>query len=207
MIIGFDLDGTLIDSIPLHIESFIEAGKKMGVEITKSQFLSAQSTTAEDILKHIIPKFTQKQVMEFIVLKDKYVADNIRKIKLFPDTISSLKELGKKAKLVIISNSPYRLVLEFLEHAGLNPLFFDIIIGRDLVQNPKPQPDEIFIAERIEQHNLDYFIGDSIVDIQTGKNAGVKTIAVSTGFNTKEQLAAEKPAYVVARLSEILNII
>ena len=207
MIIAFDLDGTLVDSIPLHIEASIDTGRKMGITITKEKFLDCQSTTTEDIIKHIKKGISDKDAKKFVKLKNAYVAKNFSKITLFPDVISTLSELCKKARIIILSNTPYPSILMMLETVGLNPLFFDMIVGRDLVEHPKPAPDELFLAQKIEHHKVDYFIGDSLVDVKTGKKAGVKTIAVATGFNTKEDLKKARPHALVDSLSEIVEII
>lgn len=206
-IIGFDLDGTLLNTIPLHIEAFIEAGKKVGVCITREDFLSQQSTTTEDIISHIDKSLCTEKVKKFCELKNNYIASNLHKIKPFPDTVKTLAELRKKNKIIILSNTPYKDILHYLENAGLNPLFFEMIIGRDLVKHPKPYPDEIFVAEKIEHHKLDYYIGDSVVDMRTGKKAGVRTIGIAHGFDKKEDLIKEKPFRVIDNLSELLAII
>lgn len=207
MIIGFDLDGTLINSIPLHAEAFVYAGKKTKVKITKEAFFQQMSTTTEDILRRISKGISDEKVKRFVEVKDNYLMKNMSRMQVFPDTVSTLHELGKEAKIIIISNSTYHQILTFLETTVINPLFFDVIVGRDLVEHPKPFPDEIFIAEKIEHHKLDYYVGDSIVDILTGRRAGVKTIAVATGFNTRKQLEEEKPFKVIDHLSQLLDII
>ena len=42
-----------------------------------------------------------------------------------------------------------------------------------------------------------YFVGDEVRDIEAGKKAGIKTIAVSWGYNTKDALAKEQPDYII----------
>lgn len=207
MVIGFDLDGTLLDSIPLHINAFLTTGKKFGMHITEQQYLSSGSTTTEAILHCIKPDLDDKTIKDFVAYKDNYINEHLSRMKPFPDTVKTLYELHRKAKIIILSNTPFHDILKFLEIVGINPLFFDLIVGRDLVEHAKPSPDEIFLAQKLEHHKLDYYIGDSTVDVSTGKMAKVKTIAVATGFNTKEELEREKPYKVIDKLSDLLDII
>ena len=62
-----------------------------------------------------------------------------------------------------------------------------------------------------EKYNIDltksYFIGDTTTDIQTGINAGIKTILVNTGEKGKDGKFSVKPDYVINSLAEIKKII
>jgi phosphoglycolate phosphatase-like HAD superfamily hydrolase len=207
LVIGFDLDGTLIDSIPLHKEAFILGAKAIGIKLVSKDFFKAGSTTATNMIRNIKPSISEEELRIFTEKRTTFINSNLDRLKPFNDTVKVMNELHRRSRILIFSNCDFKEILVYLEAVKLNPLFFDVIIGKDLVDEPKPSPEEILLAEKLERHRIDYYIGDSVVDIITGRRAKVKTIAVSTGFNTARQLGLEKPYIVIPNLSALLDII
>lgn len=206
-VIGFDLDGTLIDSLCIHYKFFIDVAKKFGIIITKEDIQHEQGLRPEIVLRDIKKDITDKEIKKIVEAYYIVLDKNLDSIEPFPDTVKTLSELRKKATLVLLSNGHFDRVLRLLEITKINPLFFDKIIGSDQVRNPKPAPDEILLAGHLEHHKLDYYVGDTIVDIKTSKNAGVKAIGITTGIGSREDLENEKPFKVIDNLSELLGII
>lgn len=209
-VIGFDLDGTLIDSLDLHYSLLIAAAKENGVLIAASDIARNQGMRAEFILKQVNNVISDKTVKTIV---DKYylelskhllVKDSIRP---FPDAVSTLHTLGKHAKLVLLSNGHSSFVQKQLLVAGINPLLFDRIVGSDQVEHPKPWPDEALLAEKLEHHHLDYYVGDTVVDMRMSKNAGIKGIGVTTGIGKRDELEEEKPFKVIDHLHDLLEIV
>jgi phosphoglycolate phosphatase len=76
-----------------------------------------------------------------------------------------------------------------MEHFGLME-HFDVLIGREDVQNPKPHAEPIFRAlEKLESANKEiWMIGDTKLDLIAAKNANVNSIGVLSGYGTHESL-------------------
>lgn len=206
-VLGFDMDGTLIDSIYVHLNAFMYASKKLRLGLKKKQILPLFSYIGEIILKKLVPSISHDLIEEFAQLEKEHFVKHVNEVKPFPDVAQTLTCLKEKYSIILISNTDYKLVLKSLEAAGLNPFFFDLIVSDDLVQHPKPFPDELLIAKKILHHKLDYYIGDSIVDMKAGKNAKVKTIGVTTGVNSEEQLRKYKPYAIINKLAELPTIL
>lgn len=103
-------------------------------------------------------------------------------------TLKELKSIG--LKLAIATTDSHKRTVESLEALGVRSLF-DVIIGGDDVENPKPAPDMVLEACRWAGHppSEAVVVGDSVSDMVMGKNAKVnKCIGVLTGFASKEQL-------------------
>ena len=87
----------------------------------------------------------------------------------------------------------------------------DEIVTASDVLHTRPFPDMIFFAMEslgIYDGKLVMKVGDSQIDIEEGKNAGCAvTVGVTTGANTRDQLVAAKPDFVIDQLSEILNVL
>lgn len=87
----------------------------------------------------------------------------------------------------------------------------DGLITATDVQNNRPQPDMILLAMQrfgIENASEVIKVGDSIIDIEEGKNAGCSiTIGITTGAHTYQQLASANPTSIINTLSELLPLI
>jgi phosphonatase-like hydrolase len=87
----------------------------------------------------------------------------------------------------------------------------DGLITATNVQNNRPQPDMILLAMQkfgIENSRAVIKVGDSIIDIEEGKNAGCGlSIGITTGAHTYEQLATANPDNIINNLLELLPLI
>ncbi len=88
---------------------------------------------------------------------------------------------------------------------------FDLLVTADDVENSRPAPDMIFFA--MQQLNITNAaqvvkIGDSAVDIEEGKNAGCGlSIGITTGAQTRDQLAAAKPDHILDHIAQLTGIL
>ena len=98
-----------------------------------------------------------------------------------------LEEFRDKPK-IIISNKKYDFIMEILKNHGLTG-YFDEVYGGDT--SPCLKPDPCLIKGIIEKRGVDkrrvLFVGDMTVDIETGRNAGVMTCAVTYGFDERKK--------------------
>jgi HAD superfamily hydrolase (TIGR01549 family) len=206
-VIAFDLDGTLVDSNNIHLKAHMYAAKKLRLKISKKNMEEIFLLTTKGVLKKYFPDMKKEEIDRFIKIEQEHLSKIIKKVKPFPGVIEALEKLKLNHKIIIISNTNYEFILKTLEAANLNPMFFDLIVGADLVENSKPKPDEFFKARKILHHNVDYFVGDTIVDMQAGKNAKTKTIGVTTGFNTKKELEQYKPYVIISKIEQLTKLI
>jgi len=118
------------------------------------------------------------------------------------ETLTLLKQHG--LKLAIASTDIHRRTEESFKTLKIASLF-DVIVGSDDVAFGKPLPDLILEALRKTKlkRNEAVMVGDSLSDIQMGRNAKVKAcIGVLTGFTTREKLEQQADA-VVASVAEL----
>lgn len=124
---------------------------------------------------------------EYVKEADKYMTVNTR---LFPETTEILAELKTRgAKIGIVSTKFRYRILELLEHV-LPEGTIDVIVGGEDVQVPKPSPEGIFFAlkELNAEKTSTLYIGDSTVDAETARAAGVDFAGVLHGMTTREEL-------------------
>ncbi len=127
----------------------------------------------------------------------------------YTNTYPQVKETLSKIeayKKAVISNKREVLSKKVLEGLGLLK-FFDVVLGSDSVSERKPSPVPIF--ELLKRFGVSkdeaVIIGDSNYDIEAGKAAGIKTIAVTYGYRSRELLKGAD--FIVDNFGKILNII
>ena len=125
----------------------------------------------------------------------------------YPETIPTLTELRRRgARIGIISTKTHGRIQEKFAADQVTHLI-DFIIGREDVQNPKPDPEPILQAiERLKvQKSAVLYTGDNIIDAQAAQNAGVDFAAVTTGTHTEADFAAYPHKKIMKNLAELLD--
>lgn len=205
----FDLDGTLLDTKPLIDKSFI---------YTFQHFFPKHNLTDEELSSFFGPTLhdtfsryssDEAQIEEMISYYKKYNEENHTKenIKPFDGAVDMLKTLHRKGyKLGVVSSKRKDTILLGLDLYDMAK-YFDVILGSDEVENPKPAPDGILKAlELLKPEANVLYVGDNPSDIEAGINARVKTCDVmySEKFEECEKL---NPNYCVKDLSSIISIL
>ncbi len=124
-----------------------------------------------------------------------------------PELLRELKERGYK--IAVNSNKPDPAVESCLL-AGVGSLdLFDAFLGQREGIERKPSPDGVnmLLEELGGDRERSFFVGDSDADIETGANAGMKQIAVTWGFQPKEHLEECHPTYIVDNVLDILKVV
>ncbi len=194
--IVFDLDGTLIDSLPDVLASLnllLAEEKRRPLKVTELRSLVGRGVNpmVEDAYG-----ITGKAIASSAELEDAvqryighYKANPVGHTVIFPnviDTLGRLKEDG--FRMGICTNKPYEMTLRVLEGLGMN-IFFDGVTGGDNLQFNKPDPRHILTTLELmksETHRA-VMVGDSLVDTKAGHNAGLPVIAVNYGYSSEPQ--------------------
>ncbi len=204
----FDLDGTLVDAY---------RGVASSLNYTLSQLNCAPiddhtiKRTVGRGDRHLIATFvTEDNVDKALSIFRQHHARALKEGTVFlPGAKKLLSELRtKKYALAVASNRPTRFTRIILKHLRLQQAFDHVLCG-DKVAHPKPAAD---ILEQILKKfsltpNEALYVGDMTIDIETGKRAGIRTIAVVTGSSTREELALLKPFKIIDRVSQVAWIV
>ena len=196
MTILFDLDGTLIDSTDAILEGFEVAYETFGELTPDSQEIkSLIGYPLEEMFEKLGCKGNKWDYVD--AYKKHYRIISRSKTTLLPLAEEAIENASKFAKLGIVTTKTASYSEELLEHMGIMK-YFDVLIGRESVENPKPHPEPIHKA--IKQLDASYestwMIGDTLLDIHSAKNAGVKSIGVLCGYGKRTDL--EKEANYIA---------
>jgi len=121
-----------------------------------------------------------------------------------PGTIAALQQCG--LALGIVSNKYRRRIQDLLHREGLLDAFA-VIVGETDVSHHKPHPEGLLVAMTALgiQHAL--YVGDSLTDAQTARNAGLPFVATLTGTTPREAFADLPVAHFIQDLSELPPIV
>lgn len=210
----FDLDGTLGDTLDSLVYSVDKTLKEMRLPaITDDQCRSFVGNGARYLMECALEAAGDEghsRIEEGMEVYGRIFDENctyhLQPYEGIMQLLGSLKDRG--IKLAVLSNKPHRQTVKVV-HAMCGEGVFDYIQGQKEEIPRKPDPAGIHYAlERLEVAKEEcLYIGDSEVDIATGKNAGTKTIGVSWGFREKEELKAAGAEYIIDKAEELLQFI
>lgn len=209
----FDLDGTLLDTIDDIGDAMNYALQKNGFSIHNIEDYKYFVGNGVDVLvERAISKFHYTADQKLQVKIDyitKYEIIQNNKTKPYTgieDLIEKLKSL--KFKLAVLSNKPHQDTLRVIDNY-FKLETFDIVLGQRKGVETKPNPAgvfEILNDLRLNSEEVVY-IGDTNVDMQTAKAANIRSIGVTWGFRSEEELVMNGAYYIVNQPNEIIDII
>ena len=208
----FDLDGTLIDSVPdiydcinVMLEKF--GYEKRDIEDVKQMIGNGAKNL---VIRAIGKKVSEESITESLkYYNDIYTSSGSPKTKLFDGIEQTLKILKSRGYLLgIVTNKP-QMTTDEINKTYLKNLGFDMVIGQRTGLRMKPDPQAVNLM--IEKLNVNkenvYFIGDGETDVQVALNAGVNGVAVLWGYRTKTQLESAGAKVFASTPQDFLKIL
>ena len=138
----FDLDGCLVDSIPLIYRAFNSIFARYGVQLDEEEIRAINGRRLSDQIPHWNQKFgLSLDLDEFRTEALKYELDHVNEEKLFPGTRQLLDALrGKGVPMIVGSASTHPRVLKYLDRLRIAEYFLEAL-GAEQVENSRPAPD------------------------------------------------------------------
>jgi phosphoglycolate phosphatase len=202
----FDLDGTLVDSLPgiaaslnaalaahgqpvydhMAVRTFIGDGAEMLVR-------RALRTEDADVFTRVLQTFREHYAAHWSSGTTPYAG--------IPELLEKLRSRGDG--LAVLSNKPHAFTMTIVDE--LFPGVFSPVIGQRAGIPHKPDPTGLWEILRMPGWSGEsvMMIGDSVMDLQTAHAAGIGAIAVTWGYHDREALERENPAVVVEQVEEL----
>ncbi|HSV42958.1 MAG TPA: HAD family hydrolase [Candidatus Bathyarchaeia archaeon] len=204
----FDLDGTLINAYPAVEQSVNRVLHHFGLQPQTSEVIKrAVGFGPQRLLETFLDG---KKMKEALALYERiHTQALLTGSSLLPGAVELLHALKKRGcRLAVASNRPKRFSLIVIEHLGIASFFDRVLCGDELAQG-KPHPEilQALMRERGAMPAETLYVGDMVIDVETGASAGVKTLVVPTGSHTEEELRAAGPWRVIQRLEEVLDFV
>lgn len=202
----FDLDGTLLNTLD-------DIASSVNFALNKNNLLTYTNEEIKYMVGNGVDLLIQRAVKEntdkFLCVKQDYLEHyhknceiNTKPYKGIIEVLSQLKQ--ENIKLAVFSNKPNDDANKIINKYF--PNIFDFVLGKKEQNRIKPYPDGVYeIQDHLNIHNNGIFVGDSDVDVETGKNANMKTIGVLWGFRNEQYL--KDANYLVSNPQELLKVI
>lgn len=205
----FDLDGTLIDSIRLILDSYHHTMATHGLPARSDQeWLAGLGTPLTVQLRDWAH---DPERMELLI--ETYREYNIRNhdsmVTAYPGAVEMVRTIhGAGHRTGIVTSKNQTGALRGLRRVGLVDAI-DVIVGADDVTHPKPHPQPILFAlERLgEPAERTIYIGDSVHDMESGRAAGVATGAVLWGPFDRNHLESTRPTHWLDHPDDVLRVL
>ena len=208
--VSFDLDGTLIDSRHDLASAVNHVLAVFGLPGIRPKTLYGYvGDGARALVERALGPERRDRLEEGVGLFMTYYGEHLLDAtRPYPGMVEALDGLGARAvALSVLTNKPVALSRAILEGLGLASRFVDIV-GGDSLPVRKPDPTGLdYLRQRTgTPRERMLLVGDSGIDVQTGRAGGVTTCGVAWGL-APEALRAAEPDILVAHPSELLTIV
>ena len=191
-IILFDLDGTLIESTDAIISTFLHTFKELDFDFKYSinDIKSLIGYPLDIMYKEL--GVEDEKVWEFVnSYKNRYRVISKEQTTLLENALEAVQLASQIGRVSVVTTKTRMYTMPLLEHFGIAH-FFEIVTGRENVENPKPHPEPILVT--LEQMNYDeklhdvWMIGDTKLDLISALSANVNSIGLLCGYGELEEL-------------------
>jgi len=204
----FDLDGTLIDSIRLILDSYHHTLSRHNLPArTDEEWLRGVGTPLH---VQFSPWQESPEILEAMIAT--YRAFNLehhdRMVAIYPGVLDAMREIKAAGVQTGLVTSKNRYgAIKGLKLVGLEALM-DVLVCADEVANPKPHPEPVEKAVALLGANptTTVYVGDSIHDMHSGRAAGVRTAAALWGPFKRSHLESAEPDYWLERPADLIGL-
>ncbi|MHB1909580.1 MAG: HAD family hydrolase [Nitrososphaerales archaeon] len=212
----FDLDGTLVE-----FKFKVKESRQALINFLASLHFDMSNINLETKTQRIFDIILEQSKNDPNLARFEYIRAELSKIleeyefkgfseaKPHPGALSLLKYLKEEQVLcALVTNSGRKPVDSFLGNFGFLP-YLDLVLTRDDVELMKPEAQGIVKALRIlhVKKNQAIFVGDSVIDIQAAKKAGISCIGLTQGMSTIKILSDEGPDYLISSIERVKDIV
>jgi len=204
----FDLDGTLLDSKQTIVDSVNFMLQQLGKKQKTAKLICSYIGIGD---RNLVAQSVDgdKKVLEegLSIFRRDYPARIKKQGRLFTGTREMLEHFKNKKK-AIVSNGGKGMIEVSLKKHGIEA-YFDMLIGGDDEGCAKPNPcqiEKVLKTLQVEPSKA-MMVGDLVLDIQAGKNAGILTCGTTYGIGRKEDLVAAGPDFMIEAIRELKSLI
>ena len=196
----FDLDGTLVDSIPDLTSAVNLLRNELGLAgVSSSQVRSFVGDGVDLLLQRALPEglFSMERRQRFLDIYTEHLTDETS---VYPGIFEFL-EMHRDKPMAVVTNKPQHLAELIIERLQLAP-FFSEVIGAERALQRKPHPDMVHHAlqQLASDPQQTVLFGDHHVDLRAARAAGVKSCFCAWGLGHDDGLQADFLATTTADL-------
>jgi len=207
----FDLDGTLIDTLDDIADSLNLVLEESGsARLSRMHVRSIIGEGLTNLIRRASGVDRQEELARLVsryrtIYRERMFL-HTRPYPGIADVLDALAE--RRIPMCVLSNKSHEFTVPMCEKL-LSKWSFVRVIGATDEASRKPDPRnaiEMARAMELDPHQV-WFVGDSNVDVQTGRNAGMRTVAVTWGLRDRQELREAKPYALVDDPMQIVHIV
>jgi phosphoglycolate phosphatase len=206
-LVVFDLDGTLVDSsrdLATGVNRALRRAAPEAPALDEGLVRSFIGSGARVLIARSLAAAGLRQPVDEVlpVFLEEYSRCLLDETRLYPGAEEALDGLAGRT-LAVLTNKPGDMSRTILASLGVGDRFFRIYGAGD-VETRKPDPGGLLriASEAGIDPSASVMVGDSAIDVQTGRAAGTLTVGVTYGFDT-ESFRDDPPDFLVSRLTEL----
>jgi phosphoglycolate phosphatase len=207
----FDLDGTLVDSPRAIVETFTAVFETTGAPVADpadiratigmplgQAFAKLMGLAADD-------DRVAEAVGQYQIAFRRIVLPRAEQL-LFPGVADGLAALRDRGLALAVATSKFHASADALLGAARVRDLFDVLLGADQVTHPKPHPEMglAVLKELGATVENAVMVGDTTHDLLMAKDAGMRSVAVTYGVHSREQLLSATPTWTADSFDEVL---
>lgn len=208
-LILYDLDGTLVDTLADIADATNHMLRTLNAPPMPADTIRRfVGRGVHELVKACLRIDDVQRIEEGVAIYRAYYAQHLLDhSRLYPGATAVLDHFASRTQAVI-TNKPNPFSKQILETLGVARYFVDIVAGNSgYPRKPDPSSVRALISAAHVTPQETIFIGDSTIDIDTGRNAGITTVAVLHGLSDEPELTLAKPDLLVRDFVELLNYV
>ncbi len=207
----FDLDGTLVNSLADIAEASNYAMRSLGfLEHELSSFNYFVGDGVKKLMERVLPDDRQEMIDTALELYNEYYNENYTvKTYAYDGIRETLEKLKSRGTVLAVASNKTHIFTQNVIHHYFGDDIFSEVCGKSEGRPVKPDP--AIIKDIMRKLNVAceecVMVGDTCIDINTGKNAGIKTIGCLWGFRTREELVNAGADFIAEKPEDIFRFI
>ena len=207
----FDLDGTLLDTLGDLAAAGNHALEQMGLPTHEEErYKQFVGNGIPKLIERILPcgASQENQHMAYALFSEYYErhkSDRTAPYSGITELLAEMKEHGITA--VCCTNKDHKFAAELLDQFFGECIANTVGAGRGFPKKPDPAAVKYLMEKYSHKDHRALYVGDSGVDMQTAKNAGIDCCGVLWGFRGREELEGFSPKYIAENVCELRSII
>lgn len=204
----FDLDGTLVDAYPAINASFNFAMRKFGYPARGERVIRKSVGWGDSNL--LLPFVSKKDLPGAVLAYRRHHRMALLKgCRMIPYSRPLLRRLKREGyNLAVASNRPSAFSRIIIRHLGLDR-YFDYMLCADKLRYGKPHPE--ILRRILERFSLGkeeaLYVGDMAIDARAGRRSGIKTVIVTGGSSSRQEIVRERPYRVIGKIKELIKVL
>ena len=206
----FDMDGTILHTLPDLVAAANKAFTRLGYPTrTEAEALVCMGSGGRHLVEKLMPPGCTPTEGEraFKLWRDIYIASEYAYTRPFPGVVEALRELRARGMITAVLSNKFDAGVQALTERFFDGLF-DAVRGEVPPAPRKPDPTVLLgmLADLGVRPSDAAYVGDTVVDAQVARNAGVMAVGVSWGYDKTEPLPCNELDAYLHDPSELLTL-